>query len=65
MAKRILIKVTKNNWGNFRGHVTGSPSYEIGPNDWDAKYWARETLAAHPGAVYSELSYFTKEEVTR
>lgn len=62
MAKKISIKITHNIYGNFRGQITGSKSYLIGDNSFDAKQWLLSMLDKFPNATVSKLSYFSKNE---
>jgi hypothetical protein len=64
VVKLKVIKVTKNQWGNYRGRVSGDRlTTELGGNDWDAKIWAANKLNELPGSVISPLSYFSLDDV--
>ena len=55
-SKKITVKVTQNQWGNYRVSVTGQDSIQRG-SEIETKLAAIEALDANPGAVYSDKSY--------
>lgn len=61
-SKKITVKVTRNQWGNYRIAVTGQDSILRG-DEHEAIFAAMEALDANPGAVYSDKSHIPLTEI--
>jgi hypothetical protein len=58
------VKVTKNQWGNMKGHYYGLPfARELGCDDHRATEWVMDQLDRDPTLVIHPKSYITAQMV--
>ena len=58
----MIIKISQNQFGNFRGYCNGSWT-ELGCNRTKAKFWLADRVKEFPGAVISPKSYFQLHDI--
>lgn len=61
----ILVKVTCNRYGNYRGFVSGQGWKALGCNEYDATAWASDALDNNPGSVLSLQSEIRWSQIDR
>lgn len=57
-----LARVGKNNWGNYRGFLTGQGWRELGCREFDAVAWLADRV--DEGYTVHPQSYIIPEQVT-
>ena len=58
------IKISQNQYGNYRGFVTKQGWTLLGANDFDVVAWVADKLVQHPEATYAGDSWITAEKVS-